>query len=173
MIGGFVWLRVFGPTAGSAHKIQEYNRAVERQKEEIELAERRERVRRAQEANRKAAEEAAKHQQDDDDFDFSSMGGGAPGGGNPAFDLFNDPEITEALKDPEVLPALMDIMKNPANLMKYVGNPKVAALLAKMQAKGGMPGMFGGPSSGGCPGGECNDSGCKPAPSKAPEPDLD
>ncbi|VDN31909.1 unnamed protein product, partial [Cylicostephanus goldi] len=43
-----------------AKKIQEYNRAVARQAEEKELRERRERVRRAQEANRKAQEEAAK-----------------------------------------------------------------------------------------------------------------
>lgn len=43
-----------------AKKIQEYNRAVARQAEERELQERRERVRRAQEANRKAQEEAAK-----------------------------------------------------------------------------------------------------------------
>lgn len=43
-----------------AKKIQEYNRAVARHAEEKELRERRERVRRAQEANRKAQEEAAK-----------------------------------------------------------------------------------------------------------------
>ncbi|CAI5444134.1 unnamed protein product [Caenorhabditis angaria] len=168
--------------------MQEYNRAVERRNQEIEIAERRERVRKAQEANRKAAEEAAKQQAQfgagpEDDFDFSTFGGGGAAGGMPkgAADLFSDPEIAAALQDPEILPALMDIMSNPANMMKYLNNPKVAKLIAKLQKSGGFPG-FGGPGgapTGGCPGGGCTDSGCSdnfsapPPPSKAPEPDLD
>lgn len=175
------WLKEVEP---NAHKIQEYNRAVERQKADIELAERRERVRRAQEANKKAAEEEAKRQAEQgDDFDFEggfpggmpggfpgaggmpggfpgAPGGGAPGGMGAGIEqLFSDPEIAAAIQDPEVLPALMDIMQNPANMMKYINNPKVAKLISKLQSKGaGMPGMFGGapPSAGG----GCEDADC-------------
>ncbi|KJH46411.1 hypothetical protein DICVIV_07534 [Dictyocaulus viviparus] len=151
-----------------AKKIQEYNRAVSRQAEERELRERRERVRRAQEANRKAQEEASK---------FAAE---AEHGGMPGIDgMLKDPEIAAALKDPEVMAAFMDIMSNPSNLMKHMGNQKVMKLIAKM--KGGMGGAFGdGPAAEGCPGGaKCGDSGCgmggstPSARSKAPEPDLD
>ncbi|WKX99041.1 hypothetical protein Q1695_014147 [Nippostrongylus brasiliensis] len=158
-----------------AKKIQEYNRAVARQAEERELRDRRERVRRAQEANKKAQEEAAKHAEND----FGGMPGDPTGG---LGDLFNDPEIAESLKDPEVLNAFADIMSNPQNLMKHMGNQKVMKLIAKMKTKGpgGMGGMFGG-MPGGCPSGaKCGDSGCgggghggAAPPPKAPEPDLD
>uniref|UniRef100_A0A0K0CXF6 STI1 domain-containing protein n=1 Tax=Angiostrongylus cantonensis TaxID=6313 RepID=A0A0K0CXF6_ANGCA len=151
-----------------ARKIQEYNRAVSRQAEERELRERRERVRRAAEANRKAQEEAAK------------FAGDAGQGGMPNVDDFvKDPEIAAALKDPEIMNAFMDIVANPSNLMKYMSNPKVMKLFAKM--KGGMAGMSAdGASAGGCPtGAKCSDSGCNrgdtvpPPRPKAPEPDLD
>lgn len=37
-----------------------------------------------------------------------------------------------------------DVQQNPANLMKYTGDPEVMALLTKMQGKmGGMGGMGG------------------------------
>ncbi|PIC42732.1 hypothetical protein B9Z55_009711 [Caenorhabditis nigoni] len=186
-----------------AHKIQEYNRAVERQKTEIELAERRERVRRAQEANRKAAEEEAKRFAEaggEDEFPGAFPGGfpggfpgaggmpggfpgagGMPGAGGPGAgmeDLFSDPDIMAAFKDPEVMPALMDIMSNPANIMKYANNPKIASLITKLQSKGaGMPGMFGGAPAGAA--GGCQDEHCggpcggQQPPRRAPEPDLD
>ncbi|RCN26478.1 hypothetical protein ANCCAN_27795, partial [Ancylostoma caninum] len=113
-----------------AKKIQEYNRAVARHAEEKELRERRERVRRAQEANRKAQEEAAKFAADGD---FGGMPGGDPTGGLGA--VLNDPEVAEAIKDPEVMAAFLDIMNNPANLMKHMGNPKVMKLIAKMKGR--------------------------------------
>ncbi|KAK6740589.1 hypothetical protein RB195_008814 [Necator americanus] len=160
-----------------AKKIQEYNRAVARQVEERELRERRERVRKAQEANRKAQEEAAKFA----DEDFGGMGGGDPTGGLGS--VLNDPEVAEAIKDPEVMSAFLDIMNNPSNLMKHMGNPKVMKLIAKMKdiKAPGMGGMFGGGAApGGCHmGPKCGDSGCggggsaSSAPPKAPEPDLD
>ncbi|KAH7436318.1 hypothetical protein KP509_05G013500 [Ceratopteris richardii] len=40
-----------------------------------------------------------------------------------------------AFKDPEVMAALQDVMKNPANLAKHQANPKIAPLLAKMMSK--------------------------------------
>ncbi|KAK5984878.1 hypothetical protein GCK32_007171 [Trichostrongylus colubriformis] len=48
-------------------------------------------------------------------------------------DILNDPEIGEAMKDPEVMAAFMDIMQNPQNLMKHMGNQKVMKLIAKMK----------------------------------------
>uniref|UniRef100_A0A7I4YDW0 STI1 domain-containing protein n=1 Tax=Haemonchus contortus TaxID=6289 RepID=A0A7I4YDW0_HAECO len=171
------WLKEVEP---NAKKIQEYNRAVARQAEERELRERRERVRRAQEANRKAQEEAAKSGADGD---FGGMRGGDPTGG--LGDILGDPEIGEAMKDPEVMAAFMDIMQNPQNLMKHMGNQKVMKLIAKMKDMGGM---FGGAGAapGGCPAGsKCSDTGCgggsgtgagaasSAPPPKAPEPDLD
>ena len=46
--------------------------------------------------------------------------------------LFSDPELLESLSDPEVAAAFEDITSNPANIMKYQGNPKVMKLLTKM-----------------------------------------
>merc|ERR1712173_527699 len=85
--------------------------------------------------------------------------GGMPGGMGG---LFSDPELLESLSDPEVAAAFEDITSNPANIMKYQGNPKVMKLLTKMAGKmggggggmGGLGGMFGGTGgTGGMPGG--------------------
>ncbi|MCI14339.1 FAM10 family protein-like, partial [Trifolium medium] len=42
-----------------------------------------------------------------------------------------------AFGDPEVMAALQDVMKNPANLAKHQSNPKVAPVIAKMMSKFG------------------------------------
>ena len=85
--------------------------------------------------------------------------GGMPGGMGGMGGLFSDPELLESLSDPEVAAAFEDITSNPANIMKYQGNPKVMKLLTKMAGKmggggggapggmGGLGGMFGGKSS--------------------------
>ena len=82
--------------------------------------------------------------------------GGMPGGMGGMGGLFSDPELLESLSDPEVAAAFEDITSNPANIMKYQGNPKVMKLLTKMAGKmggggggapggmGGLGGMFGG-----------------------------
>ncbi|RDX77037.1 FAM10 family protein, partial [Mucuna pruriens] len=70
--------------------------------------------------------------------------GGMPGGvpGNVDFSkILNDPDLMTAFSDPEVMAALQDVMKNPANLAKHQANPKVAPVIAKMMSK------FGGPAS--------------------------
>ena len=114
-------------------------------KEEKELKERKERVRKAKEAREKAAQEEAARAEAGDDA--AGMGpGGLPGG---LGDLFSDPELMEALNDPEVAKAFGEITSNPANLMKYQNNPKVMKVVTKMAQKmggggGGMPGMGGG-----------------------------
>lgn len=166
-----VWLKEVEP---NAKKILEYNRAVSRQAEERERRERAERIRRAQEAHREAQEKANKSCND-------NFARGSPGISGDLGAMLNDPEMAEAIKDPEVMSAFMDIMGNPQNLMKYIGNQKVMKLIAKMKEMND-PGMF---ASGGAPkgcsasgvkqgGGGCcgGASSCAP-PSKAPEPDLD
>ncbi|KAL8172455.1 hypothetical protein V2J09_024259 [Rumex salicifolius] len=75
-------------------------------------------------------------------------GGGMPGGGMPGgmpgmpggidfSKILNDPELLSAFKDPEIMAALQDVMKNPGNLAKYQANPKVAPVIAKMMNKFG------------------------------------
>lgn len=62
------------------------------------------------------------------------------------FDWTND----NILQDPEVAVALQDVSMNPANFVKYQNNPKIAAVIEKLQAKLGksgtsftdFPGMF-------------------------------
>ncbi len=51
----------------------------------------------------------------------------------------NDPDLMAAFSDPEVMAALQDVMKNPANLAKHQSNPKVAPVIAKMMSKFGGP----------------------------------
>ncbi|KAK4803125.1 hypothetical protein SAY86_001328 [Trapa natans] len=64
--------------------------------------------------------------------------GGMPGGmpGNVDFSkILNDPDLMAAFKDPEIMAALQDVMKSPANLVKYQANPKIAPIIAKMMSK--------------------------------------
>ncbi|KAG9131963.1 hypothetical protein Leryth_023222 [Lithospermum erythrorhizon] len=60
----------------------------------------------------------------------SSSSGGMPGEVFPG-----GPELMSAFKDPEVMAALQDVMKNPANLEKHQANPKVAPIIKKMMGK--------------------------------------
>lgn len=169
------WLKEVEP---NAKKIQEYHRSVARQAEEREIRERRERVRRAQEANRRAQEESKKF--GDDEFVSGMPGVDDPTGGLGA--MLNDPDFAEVMKDPEIMTAFLDIMKNPQNLVKYMGNQKIMKLMTKIQE---MKGAGMGSGTGGCSrgGAKCGDAGCgkgecgakstPSAPPKAPEPDLD
>jgi len=147
------WLREVTP---NAKKIEEHERGKQRRKEEKELAEKKARIEKAREARAKAAAEGPPPMPDM---------GGMPGGMGGMGGLFSDPELLESLSDPEVAAAFEDITSNPANIMKYQGNPKVMKLLTKMAGKmggggggapggmGGLGGMFGGMGGGGMPGG--------------------
>merc|ERR1711894_697440 len=91
-------------------------------------------------------------------MDTGAAGADDPMGGLGG--LFSDPELMESLNDPEVAAAFAEITQNPANLMKYQGNPKVMKLITKMAGKmgggggGGLGGMMGGmPGMGGMFGG--------------------
>lgn len=143
------WLKEVTP---NARKLEEHERKMQRKREEKELKERKKRVAAAQ----KAREEEAKRQEEE------AAAGGGPGGMPSGLEgLFSDPEMMAAMKDPETSAALMDIMQNPMNIMKYQNNPKVLKLMQKLQGLGasmgggGMPGGMGGMPGGmgGMPGG--------------------
>ncbi|XP_052120532.1 putative protein FAM10A4, partial [Frankliniella occidentalis] len=135
------WLREVTP---NARKLEEHRRKQERKKADKELRERQERAKRVREAQEKARQEAQQQQpvpDDDDDV------GGMPGM-DDFYKLFNDPEIMDAFKDPEVAAAFKDISTNPANMLKYQSNPKIAAIISKLTSKyassgAGFPGMGG------------------------------
>jgi len=102
------WLKEITP---NAKKIEQHKIKQERKKAEKEDIAKRERIRKAQEANKKAAEENEKKQENSNDDDFMSSLG---------------PDVLDAFNDPEIAAALQDVMSNPANIMKYQNNPKVA-----------------------------------------------
>ena len=68
------------------------------------------------------------------------------------------PDIAEAMKDPDIAAAMLDMQSNPGNMDKHMSNPKVAAFIHKITAEmgeggggmggGGMGGMGGGMPSG-------------------------
>eukprot|EP00039_Didymoeca_costata_P031456 m.34849 g.34849 ORF g.34849 m.34849 type:complete len:436 (-) comp8789_c1_seq1:805-2112(-) len=112
-----------------------------------------------------------------------AQGGGFPGGVDPS-SFMTDPDIAEALQDPEVMAALMDMQSNPANIMKHMSNPKVWAKLQKVIGKmgggmgmpggmGGMPGGMGGmPGGMGGMGGMGGFPGAPPAAEPEPVPET-
>lgn len=140
------WLREVTP---NAKKIEQHRIKQERKRAEKELKKRQERVRRTQEANEKL-----RNQNKSKPGDHGT--GSGPGG-------INFQDILSTLNDPEISAALADIVQNPANIEKYKGNPKIAALIDMMKNSGlggglgGMGGMGGFPGfPGGFPGAGAN-----------------
>uniref|UniRef100_A0A3Q2UNN4 ST13 Hsp70 interacting protein n=1 Tax=Fundulus heteroclitus TaxID=8078 RepID=A0A3Q2UNN4_FUNHE len=118
-----------------ANKILEHRRKYERKREEKEIKEKQERI-------KKAREEHARAQRVAKVWVCSSTGpsgfpGGAPAGMPGLGELFTDPELLNAMKDPEVMAAFQDVAQNPANISKYQSNPKIMALVTKLSAKFG------------------------------------
>ncbi|KAK4795940.1 hypothetical protein SAY86_028266 [Trapa natans] len=134
----------------NARRIVEHRRKYdrlhkEREKRRLELERQRSR------AKAQAACEKAKNQEQSSDSRKPSgmpsgfpcgMRGGSPGSmpgekpGNVDFSkILNDPDLMSAFKNPEIMAALQDVMKNPANLAKHQANPKVASVIAKMMSK--------------------------------------
>ncbi|KAK2582691.1 hypothetical protein KPH14_004965 [Odynerus spinipes] len=74
------------------------------------------------------------------------------GGLGDFYKFVSDPEIVKSFQDPEIAEAIKEISKNPASVLNYQNNPKVAAFIEKMSKKfdgaagglGGFPGMMGG-----------------------------
>lgn len=123
-----------------ANKIIEHRRKYERKREEREIREKQERVKKAREEHARAQREQEARQSGEG---FGSGAAGFPGevpGGMPGLDkLLNDPELLNAMKDPEVVVAFQDVAQNPANIAKYQNNPKIMALITKLSAKFGVP----------------------------------
>ncbi|KAF0032434.1 hypothetical protein F2P81_014724 [Scophthalmus maximus] len=121
-----------------ANKIMEHRRKYERKREEREVKEKQERI-------KKAREEHARAQRDEEGRQFgggffpgpAGFPGGAPPGMPGLSELLTDPELLNAMKDPEVMAAFQDVAQNPANISKYQSNPKVMALVTKLSAKFG------------------------------------
>ncbi|KRY78704.1 Hsc70-interacting protein, partial [Trichinella pseudospiralis] len=66
---------------------------------------------------------------------LGNMGGNMPDLSDFNFgNIMSDPEIMEALKDPELIKVFDDVKKNPMNLLKYQSNPKISKMLAKLQS---------------------------------------
>jgi suppressor of tumorigenicity protein 13 len=149
---------------GNAKKVQEHKRKQERKQGEREAKKREARRKKAQEEYEKAKQHTHHPGCQHDEDDYEGMGdefGGAGGGGGmpPGFaDIFSDPELMTAMRDPEVAAAFADVSQNPMNIGKHQSNPKVAKVLEKLAAKmgqgGGIPGgMFGGAPGAGMFGG--------------------
>ncbi|XP_066998848.1 putative protein FAM10A4 [Anabrus simplex] len=137
------WLKEVTP---NARKLEEHRRKYERKRAEKDMKEKLERARRAREEHAKAAAAAAAASAGSGGADES----GAPGMGD-FYKFLNDPEILTAFQDPEVAAAFQDISTNPANIIKYQNNPKIAAIITKLATKfGGGSGLGG--LGGGFPG---------------------
>eukprot|EP01120_Amphizonella_sp_Union-15-10_P011423 TRINITY_DN483_c0_g2_i1.p1 TRINITY_DN483_c0_g2~~TRINITY_DN483_c0_g2_i1.p1 ORF type:complete len:130 (-),score=38.43 TRINITY_DN483_c0_g2_i1:45-434(-) len=70
--------------------------------------------------------------------------------------IFSDPDIKEALNDPETKRKLEEITEDPSKLMMYGNDPKIMNIIVKLQSRLGGGGGFpfpGGPPGGGFPGG--------------------
>lgn len=152
------WLKEVTP---NARKLEEHNLKYERIRREKEIKEKQEKIRKAREEHAKAAASSAETKPqsdtgtdptDADGSDFSQYA-----------NIFNDPELMKLFEDPEVTAAFQDFSKNPSNIAKYAGNPKVMQVVNKLATKfrggeglpgfggGGFPG-FGGGAPGGAPG---------------------
>ncbi|KAM3864240.1 hsc70-interacting protein [Diretmus argenteus] len=127
-----------------ANKISEHRRKYERKREEKEIREKKERIKKAREEHERAQrEEEARQAASGGAGGFPGFPGGAGFPGGSPFgmsglgDLLNEPEVLNAMKDPELMAAFQDVAQNPANIAKYQGNPKVMALINKLSAKFG------------------------------------
>ena len=50
-------------------------------------------------------------------------------------ELFKDPEVAAAMQNPKMMAILQDIMKNPGNVSKYMGDPDFMTLYSKILSK--------------------------------------
>eukprot|EP00898_Chlorokybus_atmophyticus_P002586 jgi/Chlat1/3328/Chrsp22S03470 len=88
---------------------------------------------RQQREARERAEQARKRDQQQQQQQASSASSQAPA----LADLMNDPELMAAMSDPDMQPVMLDMLSSdPATAAaKHAGNPKVAALMARLMAK--------------------------------------
>ena len=50
-------------------------------------------------------------------------------------DIFNDPEVAAAMQNPRMVTIMQDIMQNPGNAAKYMGDPDFMKLYSKILSK--------------------------------------
>lgn len=162
------WLREVTP---NARRLEEHQRKYERIRAERDVKQRLDRARKAREQHaRAAAAAAAQNQAAQEDGTAAAGAGGTDAGMGDFFKLLNDPDILAAFQDLEVAAAFQDISANPANIIKYRSNPKVAAVINKLATKfGDMGGGLGGLGGlGGFPGGFPGGGFGAPPPGPAP-----
>ncbi|KRY23085.1 Hsc70-interacting protein [Trichinella patagoniensis] len=130
-----------------AKKVFEYKRKKERKKQERKQQQKQQRGGSGAERSNTAANaeekkknptspENEKPQTGNPFADFlGNMGGNMPDLSGVNFgNIMSDPEIMEAMKDPELIRVFDDVKKNPMNLLKYQSNPKISKMLAKLQS---------------------------------------
>ncbi|KRX62623.1 Hsc70-interacting protein [Trichinella sp. T9] len=130
-----------------AKKVFEYKRKKERKKEERKQQQKQQRGGGGAERSNTAANaeekkknptspENEKPQTGNPFADFlGNMGGNMPDLSGVNFgNIMSDPEIMEAMKDPELIRVFEDVRKNPMNFLKYQSNPKISKMLAKLQS---------------------------------------
>eukprot|EP01118_Nematostelium_gracile_P006905 TRINITY_DN2231_c0_g1_i1.p1 TRINITY_DN2231_c0_g1~~TRINITY_DN2231_c0_g1_i1.p1 ORF type:complete len:319 (+),score=133.34 TRINITY_DN2231_c0_g1_i1:57-959(+) len=106
----------------------------EREAREKEKQEREERIKKVQEAR---AEAARKAKEEEEKAEQGGFGGADTPFGLPP-DIINkilsDPEMMEAMNDPEFMTKLGDIQSDPANIAKYQNDAKVMNLVKKFSS---------------------------------------
>lgn len=123
------WLREVTPNAKKIeqHRLKQQRKKAERERKANEL--RRQKARQQQEKQQKA----------------SASAGAGPECFQCGFpDTKNLSDILSGMRDPEVMAALRDIAKNPANIEKYKSNPRIAKLIEVVEKNypGGFCGAF-------------------------------
>ena len=160
------WLREVTPNAKKIeqHLLKQQRKKAERERKAEEI--RRQKARQHQAKQQKTTTGAGGFPGGAGGFPGGAGGfpGGAGGfpGGFPAG--MNMGDLLSGMKDPEVMAALQDIASNPANVEKYMSNPKIAKLIdvVKNSFPGGVSGFPGFP-------GAADGAGATPPP-KADEP---
>ncbi|EDV92149.1 hsc70-interacting protein 1 [Drosophila grimshawi] len=113
------WLREVTP---NAKKIEQHRIKLERKQAERKMNDR-----------KRAQRKAGKGQEDQP----AAAGGEFPGAFGDPLAGFDVNGLLSNLKDPEVMAAAHDIMANPANISKYMSNPKIFNSIKKF-----FPGQF-------------------------------
>jgi len=133
-----------------ARAAREREREAERKQREFE-----ERKRKWEEKRRQEQEEEERERQEQEQHHGGGMPGGMPGGMG-INELFSDPEIMAAMRDPAVSSKLMEVLQSqdPTKFMEAQQDPKVGPILTKILSK------LGAKAGGGCSGGSCGMGGC-------------
>ncbi|CBH10261.1 Hsc70-interacting protein (Hip), putative [Trypanosoma brucei gambiense DAL972] len=149
-----------------------------RRKEEEREAKRQEALRRQREMEMQREEEEERRQNQRQAPPSGGFPGGFPGGMPGGFpggmsggmeEIMKDPEILEAMRNPEIASKFSTLMQNPMAALGMMSDPQMGPLLQKVMSKvmgGGFPGA-GMPGSG-FPGGGMSGQGFASSPDATP-----